>query len=75
MPWHPTAGKIVVLGDIPLLDGVLAWRLNGVYVQVNQLPEHVPYWPRILLWAGSPFSHLFLKSSNSNGRLWTRQRG
>lgn len=50
----------VVVGDQPLQDGLLAWRLGATFVAVP-LPRDAPLWARLLHAAGTPVSRLWLR--------------
>lgn len=57
--WQPI-GPCVVVGDIPVLDGLLARRLGAPLVQVGHPAHGVPWWPRLLELVGRPLEPLFL---------------
>lgn len=39
-------GRVVVIGDTILTDGLLAWRLGATFVSVDR-PSRTPWWPRL----------------------------
>jgi predicted HAD superfamily phosphohydrolase YqeG len=45
------APPVVVVGDQPLTDGLLAWRHRATYLQ-NPLPAHAPLGVRVQRWCG-----------------------
>ncbi|WP_380166818.1 hypothetical protein [Jannaschia sp. R86511] len=53
------AGAVVV-GDQPLQDGLLAWRLRATFVRVP-LPPAAPWWARVTHAAFGPVSRLWLR--------------
>jgi hypothetical protein len=50
----------VVVGDQPLMDGLLAWRYRAVFVRVP-LPTGAPWWARTSHRAFTPLSRLWLR--------------
>lgn len=72
-PWTPvtTIGRLgprpVVAGDLLILDGLLAWRLDAHFVWMRW-PRSAPLWPALLRsvdWVTEP---LLLKSSKGVSR-------
>jgi hypothetical protein len=55
------AGAVVV-GDQPLQDGLLAWRLGATFVQVA-LPDDAPWWAAWVHRVFTPLSRLWLRTS------------
>ncbi|WP_336920956.1 hypothetical protein [Aquipuribacter sp. SD81] len=53
------AGAVVV-GDQPLQDGLLAWRLRATFVRVD-LPADAPWWARSVHRVFTPLSRLWLR--------------
>jgi predicted HAD superfamily phosphohydrolase YqeG len=50
-PWRTSylpadSQRITVIGDQLLTDGLLAWRLNGIFIHLQPDPP-VPWWPRL----------------------------
>jgi hypothetical protein len=50
----------VVVGDLPLQDGLLAWRLRATFVEVP-VPADAPWWARFMLRVFRPVSRLYLR--------------
>jgi hypothetical protein len=50
----------VLIGDQPLQDGMLAWRLGATFVQVP-VPGDAPWWAKLILRLFTPLSWLYLR--------------
>ena len=61
LPKLGTPESLVVIGDVPVTDGLLAWRLKCLFVQVP-LPKSAPFWPRALHFIMRPFEGLFFRA-------------
>lgn len=59
--WPERRDGIVVIGDIPIIDGLLAWRLGALFVQVECGPGRVPLWPRLLVGLSRVAAPTFLR--------------
>lgn len=56
---HAPSGAVVV-GDQPLMDGLLAWRYRAGFVRVP-LPAGAPWWARTTCRVFTPVSRLWLR--------------
>lgn len=58
---HGTAGDVTIIGDLLVIDGLLAFRLNGTFLWFRQQGKEIPAWPRLLALVDGLVFRLLLK--------------
>ncbi len=61
--------RVLVVGDLPITDGLLAWRLGVPFLQVALTETGEPPWPRFLRRFGGAFTGAFFNDLASADEL------